>query len=160
MASKDLFLEIDGIPGESADSTFKGQIDLDGWGWQASNSGSMHQGGGGGSGKSSFSDLSCQMRVSKATPKIFEHIALGTHIPKAVLRARKAGGKQEVYLTITMEDLLISSYSTGGSGGDMMGSDSLSMNFAKVTYEYKEQDDKGQVGSAIVFKYDIKGNTA
>ena len=41
--------------------------------------------------------------------------ATGEHIKKAQLVCRKAGKEQQEFLTIKFEDLLISSYQTGGS---------------------------------------------
>ena len=48
MAQVDYFLKIDGIDGESTDAKHKGEIDLQSWGFGASQSGTMHSGGGGG----------------------------------------------------------------------------------------------------------------
>ena len=52
MAAVDYFLKIDGIDGESMDSTFAKNIDVQSWSWGETNSGSMSSGtGGGGVGK-------------------------------------------------------------------------------------------------------------
>ena len=58
----DFFLKIDGIPGESADSKHKDEIDVISWSWGANQTGTMSYGGGGGAGKVNFQDFSFTMR--------------------------------------------------------------------------------------------------
>ncbi len=154
--AKDVFLKIDGVPGESQDSKHKGEIDVESYSFGVSQTGDMGFGGGGGAGKANFQDFHFTMRVSKASPKLFEHCTTGIHIPKAVLTCRKAGGKQEEYLKVTFGDLLISSFQTGGSGDQPM--EQCSFNFSKINVEYQEQNEKGAVGGPVRFGYDIKKN--
>lgn len=158
MATVDFFLKIDGIPGESHDAKHKDEIDVSSWSWGESNSGSMHGGGGGGAGKVNMQDFHFTMKVNKSTPKLLLACAGGDHIKKAVFIARKAGKDQQEYLKITFSDILVSSYQMGGSGGDIEGSESCSLNFAKVEYEYKPQKADGSLDGAITAGWDLKKN--
>lgn len=159
MASVDYFLKLDGIDGESADSKHKGDIDLQSWSWGESQAGSHGGGGGGGAGKVSMQDFHFVMSNNKASPKLMLACATGEHIKKAVLICRKAGTEQQEFLKITMSDLLVSSYQTGGSsGGGTAPTDQISLNFAKIEYEYKEQKVDGSLGGAIKAGYDLKAN--
>lgn len=157
MAAVDFFLKIEGIDGESADSKHKGEIDLESWSWGAHNSGSHASGGGGGVGKVSMQDFSFTAHTSKATPKLMLACASGEHIKKATLVCRKAGKDQQEYLKVTFTDLLVSSYQTGGHG-DAMAADQISLNFAKIEYEYKEQKPDGTLGGAVKAGWDLKAN--
>lgn len=160
MAS-DFFLKIDGIPGESADSKHKGEIELLSYSFGASQTGSFAYGGGGGSGKVQFQDFNFMMKMSKATPKLFLACATGEHIKSAVLTARKAGKQQQEFYTIKFSDVLVSSYQTSGSGGgDEVPTESISFNFTKVETEYKEQKADGTLAGGIKAGYDIKANKA
>ena len=158
MAATDYFLKIDGIDGESTDAKHKGEIDLESWSWGESQSGSHAAGGGGGAGKVSMQDFHGVMKVGKASPKMMLACATGEHLKKAVLTCRKAGGNQQEYMTVTMSDLLVSSYQTGGSQGDLVPVDQISLNFSKIEVEYKPQDQKGAVGSPVKVGYDLKLN--
>jgi len=161
MAQVDYFLKIDGIDGESQDSKHKNEIDLQSWGFGATQSGTMHGGGGGGAGKVSVQDLHFVTHVSKASPKLFLACCNGEHIKKAVLIARKAGKEQQEYLKITMSELLISSYQGGGSAHDgIVPVDQVSINFAKIEIEYKEQKPDGSLGGIVKTGYDLKQNKA
>ncbi len=159
MASVDFFLKLDGIDGESADSKHKGDIDLQSFSWGASNAGSFSAGGGGGSGKVSMQDFHFVMNMNKASPKLMLTCATGEHIKKATLVCRKAGTDQQEYLKVTFTDVLVSSYQTGASAGGGSGpTDQISLNFAKVEFEYKEQKVDGSLGGAIKAGYDVKAN--
>lgn len=158
MAQVDYFLKIKGIDGESEDSKHKNEIEVESWSWGETNAGSHSLGRGGGAGKVSMQDFNFTMRVNKATPKLMLACATGDHIPEATLYARKAGGDQQEYLAIKFTDLLVSSYQTGGSSGDIVPVDQISLNFSKIEYEYKEQKKDGTMGSPVKVGYDIKAN--
>ena len=154
----DIFLKIDGIEGESEDSKHGKEIQILAWSWGMTQIGSHDFGGGGGSGKVSMQDFNFTTVVSKATTKLQLACATGKHIPKGVLAVRKAGGKQDDYDIYTFEDLLISSFQTGGSSGEAAPTENISFNYAKMKHEYKQQDKAGKLTPAGEFKYDLKKN--
>jgi type VI secretion system secreted protein Hcp len=159
MAAVDYFLKIDGIDGESADDKHKGEIDLESWSWGESQSGTHSGGGGGGAGKVSMQDFHFVMKINKASPKLALACANGEHIKKAVLVCRKAGKEQQEFLKITLSDLLISSYQTGGSGSSsIVPTDQISLNYAKIEWEYKEQKPDGTLGASVKAGWDVKAN--
>jgi len=154
----DMFLSLDGIKGESADKSHKGEIDILAWSWGLSNSGSFHQGEGGGSGKANFQDISVTKYVDKASADLLYSTASGKHIPKAKLTVRKAGENPLEYLTFELENILVSSVSTGGSGGEDRLTENVSLNFAKIKMEYWTQGAKGAKGENGNFAWDIPAN--
>jgi len=159
MAAVDFFLKIDGIDGESADDKHKGEIDIYSWSWGEQQTGAHGAGGGGGAGKVDVQDFHFTMHVNKSSPKLALACASGEHIKKAVLTCRKAGKDQQEFLKITLSDLLVSSFQTGGSGGsDIIPVDQISLNFAKYEIEYKEQKADGTLGGSIKAGWDIKAN--
>ncbi|MCU0886170.1 MAG: type VI secretion system tube protein Hcp [Beijerinckiaceae bacterium] len=157
----DMFLKMsNGISGESKDKdkATVGDIDVLAWSWGCSQSGTFHQGGGGGAGKANVQDISLTKWIDKASPKLQLACLAGTHITECVLNVRKAGDKPYVYLKITMTKCLITSVSTGGSGGEDRLTENVSINFAKVKVEYFEQTDTGSVNAAGDFTFDIEAN--
>ena len=159
MAAVDYFLKIEGIEGESQDSKHKGDIDIESWSWGATQVGAHAAGGGGGAGKVSMQDFHFVMKINKASPKLMLACATGEHIKKATLVCRKAGKEQQEFLKVTMSDLLVSSYQTGGSGGsDIVPMDQISLNFSKIEFEYFAQKPDGGVVSAGKTGYDLKLN--
>jgi type VI secretion system secreted protein Hcp len=156
----DYFLRIEGIEGESADAKHKGSIELMSWSWGASNSATTHAGAGGAAGKANIQDLHFVTKLSKASPRLFLACASGQHLKQAKLTARSAGAKQAEFLTLTLSDVLVSSYQTGGSGAnDVFPMDQVSLNFAKLSMEYKARKADGSLDAAVVAGWDLKTNT-
>jgi type VI secretion system secreted protein Hcp len=150
----DFLLVIEGIKGESSDGKLKDGIEIHSFNWGCANGGSAAVGSGMGAGKVNYTDISFMAPVSKASPELMLHCASGKPIKKAVLHVRKQGGKQEEYYTVTLEDLIVSSYSTSGVGESV--SDSFSLNFSKIKFDYKPQKADGSLDTAVTTGWDIK----
>ena len=151
------FLRVDGIQGESSDDKHKGEFDVLSSSWgetQPTPAGP----GGGGAGKVEMSDLTVVAHVSKASPRLLLACASGKHIKSAVLTGRKAGKGQQEFLTFSLTDILVSSYQTGASASSEPPTDSVSLNFAKIQVEYKEQKADGSLGETVKAGWDRKAN--
>lgn len=155
----DFFLKIDGIDGESTDKKHPKEIQLDSFSFGASQTGTMAHGGGGGAGKVAMQDFSFTTRVSKASAKLQLACWSGQHIKKATLVCRRAGAEQQEYLKVTMSDILVSSYQIGGSSvGDLIPTEQVSLNFAKIEFEYKPQKEDGTLDAPAMAGWDLKQN--
>ena len=155
----DMLMKVsNGIEGESKISGHEKQIDVLAWSWGGSQSGSFHLGGGGGSGKANVQDLSFTHYVDTATPKLQLACFNGEHLDEVTLKMRKAGKDPQDYLIVKMEKVLISSFSTGGSGGEDRLTENVTFNFAKVKVTYMVQDDKGTTVAGPEYEYDIEAN--
>jgi type VI secretion system secreted protein Hcp len=154
----DMFLKIGDLKGEAQDDKHKEEIDVLAWSWGFSQSGSAHIGAGGGSGKVNVQDLSFTKHIDKASPDLYLSCCNGKHLDKAVLTVRKAGENPLEYLIITMEDVLISSITPGGSGGEDRLAENVTLNFARVKVDYTEQTAKGGAGAKPKMGWDIAKN--
>ena len=159
----DMFIHMgDSIKGESADKVRgkEGDIDVLAWSWGMSQSGTTHMGKGGGAGKANFQDLSFTKYVDAASNALMIQLAKGSHIDKVVLLVRKAGEGQIPYIHIVMQEVMVTSISTGGSGGEDRLTENITLNFAKVTFSYSTQTAKGGKDATKDFAWDIAGNAA
>ena len=154
----DIFLKIAGVDGESKDDKHKKEIDILAWSWGLSNSGSAHVGSGAGSGKVNVQDVSFTKWVDAATPKLVLACCNGTHYDEATLVVRKSGGSPVEYIKLKLQEVLITSVSTGGSGAEDRLTENITLNFAKFNLDYTPQDDKGAAGTAIPAGWDIAAN--
>jgi type VI secretion system secreted protein Hcp len=155
----DYFLKLDPkVEGESTDEKHKGEIELESWSFGVSNTSSMLQGGGGGSGKSMPLDFHMTKKTDKSTARLAQAVAMGDHFKTAIITVRKAGGSQQEYLTITLNDVFISSYQAGGSGNGNLPMEQLSLNYSKILQEYKEQKPDGTLGGSVKLGYDWQKN--
>lgn len=156
MAS-DIFAKIGDIKGESLDVKHKGEIEVLSFSWGVTNAGVKGPGGGGGAGKATFQDLSIVHNIDKASPKLLEACATGAHLKEGTITQRKAGKGQQEFLIIKMNDIVITGVALSAAG-DQLGSETVSLAFAKVALEYKPQKPDGSLDTGIHFKYDLKAN--
>src|SRR5262245_59437425 len=154
----DMFIKIGDLKGESRDKAHKESIDVLAWSWGISNSGSAQVGGGAGAGKCNVQDLSFTKFIDKSSPDLMLAACNGKHFPTATLTVRKAGEKPLEYLIITLSELIVTSVSTGGSGGEDRLTENVTLNFAKVKVDYKEQTATGGVGATPSMTWDVAQN--
>lgn len=170
MASKDYFLKIDGIEGESSADKHKGEIDVESFEWGESHTvvyGSHTEGS---KTKVQMQDVHFTMFASKASTKLMTACATGQSFPKATFTLRKAGSDQQEYLKFIFYDVRIASYNISGpaterSKHEKIGHEKnenpipleeIRLNFAEIEVEYREQKTVGDLGGKNKFKYNLK----
>lgn len=155
----DTFLKLGDVDGESQDATHSKSIDVLSWSWGMSQSGTTHMGGGGGGGKVNVQDIVFSKFVDSSTPTIMKFCCSGKHFEKGTLTVRKAGDNPVEYLKVEMEDIIISSYGTGGSGDGLdRVQETIGLNFAKCKTIYTMQEQDGTAGKEIPHGWDIQKN--
>ena len=160
--STDYYLKIAGISGESTDRMFTGKntIELSSWGWRREQSLAHRlgdfRGRGGAGGAHRAAVLGPHVESLKLPVRLLRE---GETTKTATLTAREAGGGQKKFCTITLEEVFITSYSTGGSLGDIRPFDHFSLAFGKITIDYLQQDkEKGTTTSAGKKSWDLRTN--
>ncbi len=156
----DMFIKIGDIEGESTDDKHGKEIDVLAWSWGMSQSGTTHMGGGGGSGTVSVQDLSFTKYVDAATHALMKACCDGTHYTEAKLVVRKAGKEALEYIKATFKEVIVTSVSTGGSGGEDRLTENVTLNFAEFKLEYTPQKDDGSGDSAKEFGWNIAAKKA
>jgi type VI secretion system secreted protein Hcp len=159
--SSDIFIKLDDIKGESQDDKHRGEIDVLSWSWGSTQPGMAQTGGGTGKGKIQVHDLTFAMPNSCATPTLLGLHFSGKPIKKGVLTMRKAGHTPLEYAKITMEDCIVTSVNhTGGGADPQTHSETVTLQFARVKYEYTPQNSDGSGGAAVTTGWDVAGNKA
>lgn len=155
----DAFIKIDGVKGESVVKGHKDEIDILAWSWGMSQSGTTHVGTGAGAGKVNVQDLTFTHYVDSSTPNLMQACATGKHFDGAVLVLRKAGETPLNYVTIELTNVIVSAVSTGGSQGEELVTENVTLNFNEYKYGYQPQDKTGAAkGGAIETTYKIAEN--
>lgn len=165
----DAYIQIEGIPGEVLDDKHKDWIEVLGYEYGATQatSATASSSGGASSERVSLSDFSIRKAVDKASAKLFEACCKGTHIAKIQLNVNRAGGDKVTYLTINLEEVVVSSVKAiaGGSQGgeDKAVSDlpieEISFNFARIKTTYTQQSrTDGQGGGNVTGGWDRTAN--
>lgn len=154
----DMFLKLDGIKGETMDAKHKGEIEILSWSWALIQPSSAGSGAGSGAGKVQVHDIVVSKTVDVASPNLIAFCCQGKHIKTATLAVRKAGGEQQDYLKITLEDVLITSVQPGGNAANELPMEEVKLNFAKFKYSYAPQKADGTLEAAVEAGWDVKQN--
>ena len=156
------YLKLDGIPGECTDDKHKDWIEVISYqmGLAQPSSTSHSTAGGSAAGKVNFQDMTFTHLIDKASAKLFENCAKGTHITEGTLELCRAGGDKFKYLEIKLQNLLISSVSSSAnpSAGIEFPTETFAINFGKMKVTYFKQSDKGSGAGQVSFGWDLTGN--
>jgi type VI secretion system secreted protein Hcp len=159
--SADIFLKLDGIPGESTDDAHKGEIDVEAFTFNAKRAAA--NGSGGGAGKVKFAPLRFVKVYDASSPRLIQAAASGRHIKSAILTFRRSGdaGGSE-FLTYKLSDIVVSSYQQGGANRDQrpLGSleDEVGLSPAKVELTERTTTASGETGPVVTASWDLKHN--
>lgn len=155
-AAMDMFLKLAGVEGESVDARHAKEIDVLAWSWGMSNPGSST----GGAGKVNVQDLSLTKWVDKASPKLMLGVCNGQHFDSAVLTVRRSGATPFEFLKISLTDVIVTSASTGGSGGEDRLMENVTLSFRTVKVDYLTQNPDGTTGPVVSFGWDLGANAS
>lgn len=132
----DIFLEIEGILGESTAPAHKGSIEVLSWSWGLSQTSTSGAGSGAGVvGRERTGHVTLIKRIDKATPLLFKRCADGTPIPLSTVYLARPDG--QTYLKYELKNVTVSSIVHGGDvDGDGLPDETLELTFtgAKLTY--------------------------
>ncbi len=162
----DIFLCLSNdIMGETQDAQFQSYdgyaqaIDIQAWNWGMTQSGTTHEGGGGGGGKVNVQDIVLTKYVDLSSHDLIQRCASGDHIDDGVLVVRKAAGTGQPpleYFKIEMENVIVSSYTTGGGVGELdRVQETFSLNFRKFEVIYTLQNADGTAGPESKAGWDV-----
>jgi type VI secretion system secreted protein Hcp len=143
----DTFLDLSSgnITGESTDSQFPGQIEIDSWSVGGTNPPDLTSAkGGAGTGRVTMNYLNFMV----------------THIPTAVLTCRKAGGGQEKFHQITLQEAYVAAHNVSGSTGSENNMESFALAYGSIKQEYFKQGTDGTTTSAGAKTWDLRKNVA
>lgn len=159
----DCFLKIDGIPGESTDDKHSDWIEVLSYSWGVAQpaSGSASSGGGGTAERADFADFSIVKTLDKASPKLMLACADGSHINEVTMELCRAGGDKLKYMEYKMSNVIVTSYSPGGSsqGAESLPIEEVAFNYGKVelTYTYQQRAGGGGGGN-VAAGWDLETN--
>jgi type VI secretion system secreted protein Hcp len=136
----DMFLELDGIEGESQDSRYADAIDVIAFDW-----GGICRSPG--STAPRFAPMVIVKRTDKATPQTLRYAATGEIIEHGQLVTRAVGGSSFEPLVIEFNDIEI-----------LGGGDEITFSYGAIKVTQRVQLDDGTSGPPIVFEWDVAAN--
>jgi type VI secretion system secreted protein Hcp len=140
------------IKGEVDSGSHKDWIQVLAWSWGLSNSGTTHMGGGAGAGagKANLQDISLTKFLDASTPALILASATGRYFDEVKIDIIKLCGQSKyTQYALTLNEVIISSVSSGGSGGQDKLTENVSFNMRSVETMYTPVDSKCRLEQPI-----------
>lgn len=157
----DVYLQIDGIKGESNDSTHKDWIECRSVAWEVlqPKSATASTSGGHTAERTEHRDIVLSKLTDLASPVLLQNCSSGKTLPKAKLEFLRADGQGEriKYFEIELENVLIGSVSPAVNEGDILG-ETVSLKYSKVKWKYTQQKVGGGSGGNTSGGWDLASN--
>lgn len=157
----DVYLQIEGIKGESSDSGHQGWIECQSVNWNIiqPRSATASTGGGHTAERCELSDVTFHKLSDLASPILAQTCAAGRTIPKAKFEFLRADGQGEriKYYEVELENVIVSQVAQGVASGDIM-SETIGLKFSKVRWKYSQQRVSGGAGGNTTGGWDLAAN--
>jgi type VI secretion system secreted protein Hcp len=147
--SADIFLKLDGIPGDSADDQHKGEIDVEAVAYDVKRRG-----------KTKVAMIRIDKVYDSSSPKLLAASANGHRIKNATITFRLSGADPgSAFLTYRLSDVVVSSYEQGGANPDAkpLGSleEEVGLTAAKLQATERSIDNSGKQGPPVNVSVDL-----
>lgn len=151
----DMFLEMDGIKGDSADEGHKKWIEIQGFAHSISQpmGGAVSAQGVHTGGRADHADFMLTKRIDSSSPILALHVCTGKHIPNIRFELCRAMDNKTTFMVVTFKDCIVSSVSPAGSAdsSDPIPLEELGIRYGQIDWEYTPTDitGGGKTGGAI-----------
>jgi type VI secretion system secreted protein Hcp len=157
----DVYLQIDGIKGESADSAHQGWIEVTSaqWGVTQPRSATASTAGGHTAERCEHRTLALSKLADLSSPVLMQTCSMGKTVPKAKLEFMRADGdgNRIKYYEVELENVIIANMEQMVHGGSILH-DEIGLRFSKVKWKYTQQKIGGGAGGNTAGGWDLACN--
>lgn len=157
----DVYLQIDGIKGESQDDKHQGWIECQSvrWGIVQPKSATASTGGGHTAERAELKEISFLKIADLSSPLLMQHCAMGKTLAKAKFEFMRADGQGQPirYFEIELENVLIGGIEPSIEPGTILD-EHVSLKFSKVKWKYSQQKIGGGTGGSTMGGWDLAAN--
>ncbi|MFZ6747639.1 Hcp family type VI secretion system effector [Undibacterium sp. Ren11W] len=157
----DVYLQIDGIKGESTDSTHKDWIECNSVSWEVlqPKSATSSNGGGHTAERCEHKDIVLHKLCDLATPLLLQNSSSGKTIPKAKFEFMRANadGARIKYFEIELKNVLIGGVSPSVVAGNILNEE-VRLKFSEVKWKYIQQKIDGGAGGNTAGGWSLSEN--
>ena len=153
-----IYLKNDKLKGSATDANLKGKTELSSFQWGAGLGVSSARGGDRTVSEPSVSEITATKVTDKSSERFFKALLKGDPVGKTEIAFTAAvKGESVAYLTLILEDVIVSGFSVSHGGGSEMPSESVSLNFTKFDWSFTGRD-KEHAGSPTHLIYSLEEN--
>jgi len=162
----DMFLNIDGIKGDSTDDAHGQWIEIESYSHSISQpvGGALSAQGVHTGGRADHNDFCFLKRLDSSSPILAQHVCTGKHIPKIRFELCRAMGDKTVFMVYEFQDCIISSVAPSGSSSseDPIPTEEIKLRYGQLKWEYTPTDitSGGKKGGAIAAGWSTMSNKA
>ncbi|KQV45843.1 MULTISPECIES: type VI secretion system tube protein Hcp [unclassified Duganella] len=157
----DVYLQIEGIKGESTDERHKDWIECKSVSWavEQPRSATSSTGGGHTAERCEHRDVVITKLADLASPILLQTCSAGRTIPKAKLEFMRADaqGERVKYFEIELDNVLIGAVSPSVGEGEIL-TEEVGFKFSKVRWKYTQQRISGGMGGNTSGGWDLASN--
>jgi type VI secretion system secreted protein Hcp len=157
----DVYLQLDGVKGESMDDKHKDWIECQSvhWGITQPRSATASTAGGHTAERAELKEVTFSKVADLASPLLMQSCAMGKTIPKAKFEFMRADGQGQPikYFEIELENVLIGSINPGIEPGTILD-EHVSLKFSRIKWRYTQQKVSGGTGGSTIGGWDLATN--
>jgi type VI secretion system secreted protein Hcp len=157
----DVYLQIEGVKGESNDDAHKGWIEClsVNFGVTQPRSATASTGGGHTAERAELSEISITKLADLSSPMLFQACACGKTYPKALLEFQRADGdgRPVKYMTVELENVLIGHWGASVAEGSIPA-EGLGLKFSRIKLKYTQQKVGGGASGNTMGGWDLATN--
>ncbi|AKU22325.1 type VI secretion system tube protein Hcp [Massilia sp. NR 4-1] len=158
----DIYIQIEGIAGESRDENHKGWIEATGvhWGVFQPRSTIASSAGGHTVERADLSEISFSKLADLSSPILAQTCAMGKTIPRARVEMFRAdgNGSRIKYFEIELENVLIGLVKPHLGGEDSYLCEIVNLKYSMIKWKYSQQKISGGLGGNTVGGWDLATN--
>jgi type VI secretion system secreted protein Hcp len=161
--AQEIYLRLDGIPGESNKKGVEGWIEIFSFSNGSTNHSSVAAGTGSGAGKVEFSSISVTKQLDLSSTKLALVNWKGTHIATGTIQVRQSTGDAttKAYYQYDMKEVFVDSISWGAAGGGAAKpSESVSFSFNEIKLGYSQQNPDGSLAGMVFVGWNTQSNAS
>lgn len=153
-------LKIVEIPGEARAKNHTGEIEIRGWNWGETQSGSFNSESKNSGGNLAMRDIEFIAVSGQSSVNLMLYCACGKPLKSAILTCEvpKPGGGTHVYLTVTLTKVMVSSFEIGAELGAESPFDKFKLKFEKIEFKHVPLKADGNPGGQSMASWNLASN--
>ena len=160
-AASEIFMKVDGIPGDSTDDKHKNEIVLANYAYSFFQTGATSTGGGGGVGRLTVTPFTVTKFIDSSSPRLALACASGQHFRQVDIVVREVSRDQVEFIKFKLEDVTITSFNASFNkeySANTAPIEQVQLTFAVIEMSFIPVKADGSAGTEVKMRWDVRRN--